>query len=157
MARNRSRITARLGVAALALAAGATLAPGLAAADATDEYPIPSRILKTDCTVDQYMAAARDVEPIYYARYMIDYNNKPVADQDAARERIYWFFSLDYPGRRQYSENIATNAFYESMSWRWPNWAKLFWHNKGVTANAVAACHNYPASDPSVWVWTQSP
>ena len=30
------------------------------AADATDDYPIPNRILKTTCTVDQYMAAVRD-------------------------------------------------------------------------------------------------
>jgi len=41
-------------------AATTVVAP--AAADATDDYPIPNRILKTTCTVDQYMAAARDVE-----------------------------------------------------------------------------------------------
>jgi hypothetical protein len=31
------------------------------------------------------MAAARDVEPIYYQRYMIDYHNRPVDVEDAAR------------------------------------------------------------------------
>ena len=46
--------------------AAISLAP-VAAADATDDYPIPNPILKTTCTVDQYMAAVRDVEPIYYA------------------------------------------------------------------------------------------
>ena len=75
---------------------------GLASADASDDYPIPNRILKTTCTVDQYMAAVRDVEPVYYERYMTDYKNRPVDVQDAARDRIYWFFSLDYAGRRQY-------------------------------------------------------
>ena len=31
---------------------------------------------------------------------MIDYNNRPVDVENAARDRIYWFFSLDYAGRR---------------------------------------------------------
>ena len=84
-----------LGVVALAL-------PGVASADATDDYPIPNRILKTTCTVDQYMAAVRDTDPVYYERYMIDYNNRPPDIQQGARDRIYWFFSLDYAGRRQY-------------------------------------------------------
>jgi hypothetical protein len=56
------------------------------------------------------MAAGRDVEPIYYQRYMIDYNNRPPDIQQGARDRIYWFFSLDYAGRRQYSEDTATDV-----------------------------------------------
>jgi hypothetical protein len=36
--------------------------PAIASADATDDYPIPNRILKTTCTVDQYMAAVRDTD-----------------------------------------------------------------------------------------------
>ena len=72
--------------------------PAVASADATDDYPIPNRILKTTCTVDQYMAATRDTDPIYYERYMIDYHNRPVDVQNGARDRIYWFFSLDYAG-----------------------------------------------------------
>ena len=144
----------RFVLAGLAAAATVTLAvPSPAAADATDEYPIPSNMLKTTCTVDQYMAAVRDTSPIYYERYMIDYNNKPAADQQGARDRINWFFSLDYAGRRQYSENMATNAFFENMSWRWPNWAKLFFNNKGVVAHGTENCASYPPSDPSVWVW----
>ncbi|MET0704516.1 MAG: DUF5078 domain-containing protein, partial [Mycobacterium sp.] len=54
----------RAGVAAVAVAGSVAAVPGIASADATDDYPIPNRILKTTCTVDQYMAAARDVEPI---------------------------------------------------------------------------------------------
>ncbi|MGV0740735.1 DUF5078 domain-containing protein, partial [Mycobacterium syngnathidarum] len=95
----------RTSVAACAVAgslAGAGIATGLtvgtASADATDDYPIPNRILKTPCTAEQIMAAARDVEPVYYERYMIDYNNKPVADQQGAQDRIHWFFSMDYAG-----------------------------------------------------------
>ena len=78
----------RAGVAALVVGASLAAVPGIASADATDDYPIPNRILKTTCTVDQYMAAARDVEPIYYERYMIDYNNRPVDVENAARDRI---------------------------------------------------------------------
>jgi hypothetical protein len=144
--------TIRLGVAAAALA-GALATSGIASADATDDYPIPNRILKTPCTAEQIMAAARDVEPVYYERYMIDYNNKPAGDQQGAQDRIHWFFSMDYAGRRQYSEDTATNAFYEQMSWRWPNWAKLFFNNKGVAAHTTDICMNYPANDMSVWDW----
>ena len=127
--------------------------PGIAAADATDEYPIPSNMLKTTCTVDQYMAAVRDTNPVYYERYMIDYNNKSPEVQQWARDRISWFFSMDYAGRRQYSEDTATNAFYEQLAWNWPNWAKLFFNNKGVVAHGTKSCATYPVSDPGVWTW----
>src|SRR5258708_2794726 len=114
-----ARSVLRAATTIVAGAIGATAFAGSAAADATDDYPIPNRILKTTCTVDQYMAAARDVEPIYYQRYMIDYNNRPVDIENAARDRIYWFFSLDYAGRRQYSEDTATNVYYEQMATHW--------------------------------------
>jgi hypothetical protein len=143
----------RASVAALAVGASLAAVPGIASADATDDYPIPNRMLKTTCTVDQYMAAARDVEPIYYERYMIDYNNRPVDVEDAARDRIYWFFSLDYAGRRQYSEDTATNVYYEQMATHWGNWAKLFFNNKGVVARSTDICAQYQPSDPSVWNW----
>ncbi|BBY97416.1 DUF5078 domain-containing protein [Mycolicibacterium fallax] len=149
------KATLLAGVATAMLGTGLTAA-AVAGADATDEYPIPSRILKTPCTAQQYLAAVRDTRPIYYERYMIDYNNKPAADQQGARDRINWFFSMDYPGRRQYSEQIATDAFYESMSWRWPNWAKPFFNNKGVTAAATKVCMDYP-DDYSVWDWPTVP
>ena len=143
----------RIAVAGLVAAAVVPLAPGVAAADATDEYPIPSNMLKTTCTVDQYMAAVRDTDPVYYERYMIDYNNKSPDVQRAARDRITWFFSMDYAGRRQYSEDTATNAFYEQLAWNWPNWAKLFFNNKGVVAHGTEVCAGYPPADPGVWVW----
>jgi len=141
-------------IAAAALAAATVaLTPGVAAADATDEYPIPSRMLKTTCTVDQYMAAVRDTDPVYYERYIIDYNNKSPDVQKWARDRITWFFSMDYTGRRAYSEETATNAFYETLAWNWPNWAKLFFNNKGVVAHGTEVCMNYPPVDPTVWTW----
>ena len=136
------------GVVALALLSAA---PGVASADATDDYPIPNRILKTQCDAEQIMAAARDVEPIYYERYMIDYNNKPVADQEGARDRIHWFFSLDPAARRQYSEDTATNVYYEQVATHWGNWAKVFFNNKGVVAKATDVCLSYPAGNMQVW------
>ncbi|MFO7162977.1 hypothetical protein MHAS_01762 [Mycolicibacterium hassiacum DSM 44199] len=143
----------KAGIAAAALGALAMILPATAAADSTDDYPIPNRMLKTTCTVDQYMAAVRDTSPVYYERYMIDYKNKPPHVQQGARDRIYWFFSLDYPARRQYSENVATNIHYEQMAFHWPNWAKLFFNNKGVVAHATDVCHEYPPTDPTVWNW----
>ncbi|MGK2882229.1 MAG: DUF5078 domain-containing protein [Mycobacterium sp.] len=149
----RAKALLRTGVAALAVSAGLAVVPGVAAADATDDYPIPNRILNTTCTVDQYMAAARDTSPVYYERYMIDYNNRGPDIQTMARDRIYWFFSLDYAGRRQYSENTATNVYYEQVATRWGNWAKLFFNNKGVAAHATDVCATYPVTDPTVWTW----
>lgn len=140
-------------IALAILGCAAMIFPGVAAADATDDYPIPNRIMRTPCTVDQYMAAVRDEDPFYYERYMIDYKNRPLDVQKGARDRIYWFFSLDYAGRRQYSEATATNVFYEQMATRWGNWAKLFFNNKGVVAHATDVCMNYPPSQPEVWNW----
>ena len=124
-----------------------------AGADATDDYPIPNRILRTSCTAEQIMAAARDVTPVYYERYMIDYNNKGADVQQAARDRIHWFFSMDYAGRRQYSQDIATDIYYEQMAFAWPNWAKLFFNNKGVAARTTDVCAGYRSDDMSVWQW----
>src|ERR1700712_5526370 len=149
----RTRNLIRTAAAALAVAGAVASAPGIAAADASDDYPIPNRIIKTTCTVDQYMAAARDVEPIYYSRYMIDYNNRGPAIDQMARDRIYWFFSLDAAGRRQYSEDTATNVYYEQVATHWGNWAKVFFNNKGVAAKATDVCTNYPRGDTSVWGW----
>jgi hypothetical protein len=143
----------KAGVASAAVSIAAMVFPAVAAADATDDYPIPNRMLKTTCTVDQYMAAVRDSDPVYYERYMIDYNNKSPDVQQGARDRIYWFFSMDYAGRRAYSENIATDIYYEQMAFRWPNWAKLFFNNKGVSAHGTDTCAQYPPSDPGVWNW----
>ena len=66
----------KLSVAAAAVSSVAAIAlPAVASADASDDYPIPNRILKTTCTVDQYMAAARDVEPVYYEQMATHWGN----------------------------------------------------------------------------------
>lgn len=148
----RSRAT-RFGAVVAVVASAVMAAPGIASADATDDYPIPNRILRTTCTAEQIMAAARDVKPVYFERYMIDYNNKSPAVQSAARDRIHWFFSMDYAGRRQYSENIATDIYYEQLTFAWPNWAKLFFNNKGVAARSTDVCEQYPPNDQGVWNW----
>jgi hypothetical protein len=53
----------RAGVLTLAVCGTVVAAPGIADADAdaTDDDPIPNRILKTACTAEQITAAARDV------------------------------------------------------------------------------------------------
>jgi Domain of unknown function (DUF5078) len=64
-------------VVTLGVAAAATSGSATAAADGTDDFPIPSRILHTTCTAEQFLAAARDDEPVYYERCMIDLHNTP--------------------------------------------------------------------------------
>jgi hypothetical protein len=58
--------------------------PDTAVADATDDYPIPHRLIVTTCAAEQILAAARDFTPIYYERYMIDKYNKSPQVQHAA-------------------------------------------------------------------------
>jgi hypothetical protein len=141
------------GLALSAVAAAGLISASPAGADATDDYPIPHRIIITTCDVEQYMAAARDTSPVYFERYMIDRSNRPADVQQLAFDRIHWFFSLDPVARRQYSENTATNVYYEFVATRWGNWAKLFFNNKGVVAKATDVCMNYPAGDMSIWDW----
>lgn len=131
----------------------ALLSAPAAHADATDEYPIPSKQIETTCDAEQYLAAARDTSPIYYERYMLDKSNRPPDVQQMAEDRIHWFYSLDAAGRRQYSEDTATNIYYEQVATRWGNWAKVFFNNKGVVAKAAPVCMDYPRGDLSVWNW----
>jgi hypothetical protein len=141
------------GIALSAVAAASVISAGPAGADASDDYPIPHRIIITQCDTEQYMAAARDTSPVYFERYMIDRSNRPADVQQIAFDRIHWFFSLDPVARRQYSEDTATNVYYEFVATRWGNWAKLFFNNKGVVAKATDVCMNYPKGDMSVWNW----
>jgi len=144
----------RAGAVFLSLALAAAAFPKTAAADSTDDFPIPRRQINTTCDAEQYLAAARDTSPIYYQRYMIDFHNRPADIQQGAIDRIHWFYSLDSAGRRQYSEDTATNIYYEQMATHWGNWAKIFFNNKGVVAKATDVCEQYPKGDMSVWDWT---
>ena len=152
MSRMRT-LLARAGASVLGLAVAASLNAVTARADAPDDYPIPHRMIITTCSAEQIMAAARDVEPVYYERYMIDYNNKSPEIQQAAQDYIHGFFAKNQADRRAWSEELATNIYADPLVFQWPNHAKLFFNNKGVAARTTDVCEQYP-SDPSVWVWT---
>jgi hypothetical protein len=106
--------------------------------------------LLTTCTAEQILAAARDFEPIYYERYMIDKHNKSPEVQQAAIDNAHYFYSLSPEDRRAYSEQMVTN-FADPMTASWPNWAKIFFNNKGVAAKETDNCATYPPDDQSVW------
>ena len=150
-----TRRSLRIGLAAMTLGLATSLSVAVpAGADATDDYPIPRRIINTTCDAEQYLQAVRDTSPVYYQRYMIDRNNRPADIQQMAQDRIHWFFSLDPVGRRQYSEDTATNIYYEQVATHWGNWAKIFFNNKGVVAKETENCQNYPRGDMSLWQWS---
>jgi Domain of unknown function (DUF5078) len=44
-------------------------------------------MIVTTCTAEQILAAARDYEPIYYERYMIDMHNNSSNLQQATRDK----------------------------------------------------------------------
>jgi hypothetical protein len=140
----------RCTAALVALGIAAAVFPGRASADATDDYPIPHRMIITTCTAEQILAAARDYAPIYYQRYIIDKHNKAPQVQQAAIDNIHYFYSLSPEDRRAYSEQMVTN-FADPMTASWPNWAKVFWNNKGVAAKETDHCAEYPPDDMSVW------
>jgi hypothetical protein len=151
---SRPNFSLRAGALLLALGIAAVTFPKVAVADSTDDFPIPRRLIATTCDAEQYLAAARDTSPIYYQRYMIDFHNRPADIQQATQDRIHWFYSLNSADRRQYSEDTATNVYYEQMATHWGNWAKIFFNNKGVVAKATEVCNGYPKGDMSVWDWT---
>jgi hypothetical protein len=130
----------------------ASALPVIAVADSTDDYPIPNRMIVTTCTTEQILAAARDFTPIYYERYMIDKHNKSTQVQQAAIDTAHYFYSLNPADRRAYSEQMVTN-FADPITAAWPNWAKIFVNNKGVTAKETDHCADYPPADLSVWDW----
>jgi hypothetical protein len=147
---HRLRTVLRGGVAIIALGISGVGFASSAATDATDDYPIPHRMIITTCTAEQILAAARDFAPIYYQRYIIDKHNRPPEVQQAAIDSAHYFYSLSPQDRRAYSEQMATN-FAEPMTWSWHNWAKIFFNNKGVAAKETDNCANYPPDDAAVW------
>ena len=148
--RDHKFLALRTGIVLLTGAFAATGLPATATADATDDYPIPHRMIVTTCTAEQILAAARDFEPIYYERYIIDKHNKSPEVQRAAIDNAHYFYSLSPEDRRAYSEQMVTN-FADPMTASWPNWAKIFFNNKGVAAKETDNCANYPPDDASVW------
>ena len=146
----RIRQASRALIAVLTGAFAASAFPAIAAGDATDDYPIPHRIIVTTCTAEQILAAARDFAPIYYERYIIDKHNKSPEVQQAAIDNAHYFYSLSPEDRRAYSEQMVTN-FADPMTASWPNWAKIFFNNKGVAAKETDNCAAYPPDDQSVW------
>jgi hypothetical protein len=151
--RPRARWVRRACIAALPATVAISVLPATAVADSTDDYPIPHRMIVTTCTAEQILAAASDFTPIYYERYMIDKHNKSPQVQQAAIDSAHYFYSLSPADRRAYSEQMATN-FADPMTAAWPNWAKIFFNNKGVAAKETDHCADYPPDDPSVWDWS---
>ena len=143
----------RAGVAVLSAAIAITALSSSAAADGTDDYPIPHRIIVTTCTAEQLLAAARDYAPVYYERYMIDMHNKPPNVQQATKDKIHWFLSLSPADRLGYADGMYDNGV-EALWGAWPNNMKIFFNNKGVAAKETDHCVDCPTGDQSVWDWS---
>jgi hypothetical protein len=166
----RLSLAVRAGLAALALSATPMLVPqaakadpgdlgpgfapcnGCSSNDSTDDFPIPRRMISTTCDSEQILAAARDYEPVYYQRYMIDFNNHPNVNQSVI-DKVHWFYGLSAADRRAYSANFYAPQIAE-LNLAWPNHMKIFFNNKGVVAKETENCQNYPKGDMSVWHWS---
>ncbi|MCV7124086.1 DUF5078 domain-containing protein [Mycobacterium lacus] len=152
---SRPNIALRAGAVFVALTIAAVTFPKTAAADSTEDFPIPRRMIATTCDAEQILAATRDTSPVYYQRYMIDFNNHPNVQQ-ATIDKIHWFFSLSPAERRDYSENFypPLGSGGDPLWFAWPNHFKIFFNNKGVVAKSTEVCNNYPPGDMSVWNWS---
>ncbi len=91
------------------------------------------------------MQAARDTSPVYFERYMIDRSNRPADVQQIAFDRIHWFFSLDPVARRQYSEDTATNVYYEFVATRWGQLGQAVLQQQGCRGQGHRRLHELPA------------
>ncbi len=131
---------------------GFTPCDGCSSNDSTDDFPIPRRMISTTCDAEQLLAAARDYSPVYYQRYMIDYNNHQNVAQDV-QNKVHWFYSLSPADRRAYSANFYAPQI-NPLNLAWPNHMKIFFNNKGVVAKETENCQNYPRGDMSVWNWS---
>jgi Domain of unknown function (DUF5078) len=151
--RARARSLLSVAVAVLTATLPISQLPTTAGADSTDDYPIPHRMIVTNCTAEQILAAARDFTPINYERYMIDKHNKSPQVQQSAVDNAHYFYSLSPADRRVYAEQMVTN-FADPMTTAWPNWAKIFFNNKGVAAEETDHCADYRPDDQSVWGWS---
>ncbi len=154
MRTSRLRNLVRAGAMVLAVGAATVAFPKAATADSTDDFPIPRRMIATTCTGEQILAAARDFTPVYYERYMNDYNNHPNVQQ-ATQDKVHWFYSLTSAERRDYSDNFypPLGQGGDPLWFAWPNHMKIFFNNKGVVAKETENCMNYPPNDMSVWNW----
>jgi hypothetical protein len=83
----------------------------------------------------------------------VDKHNKSPEVQQAAVDSAHYFYSLSPEARRAYSEQMVTN-FADPITATWPNWAKIFFNNKGVAAKETDHCADYPPDDQSVWAWS---
>ncbi len=137
-------IALRSVLAAASCGIAATSLAGPASADATDDFPIPHRMIITTCDTEQYMAAARDTSPVYFERYMIDRSNRPADVQQQAFDRIHWFFSLDPVARRQYSEDTATNVYYENVATHWGQLGQALLQQQGRRRQGHRRLHELP-------------
>lgn len=152
MRRHSLSLVLRVGVAALALGTASAAFPRVAAADSTDDFPIPRRMIETTCNAEQILAAARDFAPVYYERYMADYRNHPNMQQ-YVQDEMHRFYAMSPAERRDYSEHFYDAGTLTSPVWAaWPNKFKIFFNNKGVVAKETDNCAGYP-TDPSVWDW----
>jgi Domain of unknown function (DUF5078) len=152
---HRFRNAVGTAVGVLALGIGTATSQSVARADSTEDFPIPHRIIETTCTAEQLLAAARDYEPVYYERYMIDMHNHPPDIQQGTKDKIHWFLSLNAADRRNYSDHFWDSV--EPLTLAWPNNMKIFFNNKGVAAHETDHCAAYPPADESVWDWSPNP
>ncbi|MGH3634358.1 DUF5078 domain-containing protein [Mycobacterium sp.] len=151
MRESRLSTFVRAGGAVVAAGTAAVILAGTAAADSTEDYPIPRRMINTTCTAEQILAAARDYSPIYYERYMNDYHNHQNFQQ-TVQDKAHWFYSLTPAERRDYSEHLYDTQS-DPMTKAWVNNFKIFFNNKGVVAKETDNCAKYPPNDMSVWDW----
>ena len=97
-------------------------------------------MIATTCDAEQYLAAARDTSPVYYQRYMIDFNNRPAPIEQSAIDRSTGSIPCLRRAAGTTPRTSATASITIRVASHWSNRVKIFFNNKGVVAKATDVC-----------------
>ncbi|GJF12379.1 hypothetical protein NGTWS0302_02890 [Mycolicibacterium cyprinidarum] len=135
----------RAAVASAAVSIAAIGFSGFAAAQPppppADPDAVPAVMLDTECSLDQLLAATKEVDPVTYGELIERYNSEPVWLQPAIIKHLNLLLEKD-PADRQAEVDELARLF--------PQFLPLFLTTE-PNAQAIAdKCPTFPAEDPSV-------
>ncbi len=103
---------------------------------------MPAVLLDTNCTLDQLMAAIKEVDPVVYGELVEKYNSEPGWLQGAIISHLNALLAKDPAGRQAEVDELAQ---------RYPQFVPLF-RSEEPNAKAIAdKCPSYPAQDASLF------
>ncbi len=141
-------VLTRAAVASAALSMAAVGFSGLAAAQPpappappVDPFAVPTALLDTECSLDQLLAATKEVDPVTYGALVERYNSEPTWLQPHVIDHVNLLLEKDPAARQAEVDDLAKH---------FPQFVPLF-RTSESNADAIAdKCPSFPAEDPSI-------